>query len=322
MSGLVLDLFAGRRLDEARCRSACTPSGSSGTTRRAGRAGRQGTHACAPTSRRCRLSRCAGRSPGSSLHRRARRQHGRAAERAATLCLNSRTRWRRSGPARRPPRCVRRPRHPLGARVGARPVRPRPPARVAGAGAGPRRAAHLAGVRRRPADARLQRVGRRAEQRRLRRPPDPAARHPIASRVRTVQPPAPTHTKGGEEADLFGDQLNPWVSMAQALGWGMGDRPYFAVAGGTAAGGADPAMVGGSGARKSLDAARASADWVERGKTEPAPTIVTTRRSSEGLLIGRQLPPGEESRAVGGWHYVNGTRRTPPSDPLPSPPRP
>ncbi|MFF2228279.1 DNA cytosine methyltransferase [Streptomyces globisporus] len=44
----------------------------------------------------------------------------------------------------------------------------------------------------------------------------------IASRVRTVGPPAPTHTQhpGGE--DLFGDNLPGWVSMADALGWNEG----------------------------------------------------------------------------------------------------
>lgn len=35
----------------------------------------------------------------------------------------------------------------------------------------------------------------------------------------------------------------------------------------------------------------------------PSPTIVTTRRSSEGLLVGRQLPPGE-GRNVGGHGWV------------------
>lgn len=34
----------------------------------------------------------------------------------------------------------------------------------------------------------------------------------------------------------------------------------------------------------------------------PAPTIVTTRRSDKGILVGRQLPEGE-GRNVGGWGY-------------------
>lgn len=57
--------------------------------------------------------------------------------------------------------------------------------------------------------------------------------------------PTVTHTEGG---GLF---TQPWLSMAQALGWGI-DRPYLTVAPGTKSGGADPAFVGGSGARKSI----------------------------------------------------------------------
>jgi hypothetical protein len=36
---------------------------------------------------------------------------------------------------------------------------------------------------------------------------------------------------------------------------------------------------------------------------KPAPTIVGTRRSSEGMIVGRQLPPGQD-RSVGGWSDV------------------
>ncbi|MFF7184666.1 DNA cytosine methyltransferase [Streptomyces sp. NPDC008222] len=43
----------------------------------------------------------------------------------------------------------------------------------------------------------------------------------IASRVRRVTAPDPTHTKA-PEWDLFGDCLQPWVSMAEALGWETG----------------------------------------------------------------------------------------------------
>jgi len=41
----------------------------------------------------------------------------------------------------------------------------------------------------------------------------------IASRVRTVAPPEPTHAKAAEPESLFGPGRERWVSMAEALGW-------------------------------------------------------------------------------------------------------
>jgi DNA (cytosine-5)-methyltransferase 1 len=62
----------------------------------------------------------------------------------------------------------------------------------------------------------------------------------IASRTRGVTAPGPTHAKSPAE-DLFGDCLKPWVSMAEALGWGATDRPVPTVtAGGGKTGGAQP----------------------------------------------------------------------------------
>jgi DNA (cytosine-5)-methyltransferase 1 len=46
------------------------------------------------------------------------------------------------------------------------------------------------------------------------------------------------------------------------------------------------------------------ADWTAE---RPAPTIVTTRRSKDGALVGRQLPPGE-SVERGGWAWRNGNQ--------------
>jgi DNA (cytosine-5)-methyltransferase 1 len=45
-------------------------------------------------------------------------------------------------------------------------------------------------------------------------------------------------------------------------------------------------------------------DWTGQ---RPAPTLVTTRRSKDGALVGRQLPPGE-SVERGGWAWRNGTQ--------------
>ena len=49
----------------------------------------------------------------------------------------------------------------------------------------------------------------------------------IANRERRVQMPEPTHQGYGDEVDesqgaLFGEPLLPWISMADALGWGCG----------------------------------------------------------------------------------------------------
>lgn len=41
----------------------------------------------------------------------------------------------------------------------------------------------------------------------------------LAHRERPALPPEPTHCCGGRPADLWGRELLPWVSMADALGW-------------------------------------------------------------------------------------------------------
>jgi DNA (cytosine-5)-methyltransferase 1 len=176
-----------------------------------------------------------------------------------------------------------------------------------------------------------------------------------------VAPPEPTHqryiappTDSGEPL-LFdiererivakGEEvLLPWISMADALGWGMSERPVTTItAGGSRQGGPDP-LDGGSGARATLRRERDRGAWVVRtgansmkhsrsgskaGEggvvpyertvdapaptvdtktgsawtvTRPAPTIVTTRRSKDGLLVGRQMAEGEGEN-VGGWGY-------------------
>lgn len=51
----------------------------------------------------------------------------------------------------------------------------------------------------------------------------------LASLTHQPTAPAPTHCEGGREAhaSLLGDELGlkPWVSMAEALGWGLTERP-------------------------------------------------------------------------------------------------
>jgi DNA (cytosine-5)-methyltransferase 1 len=70
--------------------------------------------------------------------------------------------------------------------------------------------------------------------------------------------PAPTHTPGDS---LF---LKPWVTMAEALGWGMTERPFGAVAISSPTGGPRMDGCGGSGARAALVAERDAGRWVLR----------------------------------------------------------
>jgi DNA (cytosine-5)-methyltransferase 1 len=171
----------------------------------------------------------------------------------------------------------------------------------------------------------------------------------IASLDGPVGLPAPTHRSyNPRRSEIPEDELalEPWVSMAEALGWGMTARPAMTVVAGN--------KRGGSGAVQRLARERRSGAWVEirRGgqrihegfdptdspgqavtsrvdrwqahgidSTErqqrhecsaaladrPAPTLVTTRRSKDGALIGRQLPPGESCER-GGWAWRNGNQ--------------
>jgi DNA (cytosine-5)-methyltransferase 1 len=93
--------------------------------------------------------------------------------------------------------------------------------------------------------------------------------------------PTPTHQRyeyGIPQGDptacnvggMWGDELLPWVSMADALGWGMTARPALSVAVGTESGGADTSCVGGSGARKSLHRERDEGRWAYRRHRAPA----------------------------------------------------
>lgn len=81
----------------------------------------------------------------------------------------------------------------------------------------------------------------------------------IASLDRVVHPPEPTHARDPIPS-LFGELLR-WVTMFEALGWGMTERAGSTLAPGTKSGG--PSAVGGSGARRGLDAERAAGRWVQ-----------------------------------------------------------
>lgn len=106
----------------------------------------------------------------------------------------------------------------------------------------------------------------------------------IASRARDVTAPAATHAQHPEE-DLFGSHLLPWVSMADALGWGYTQRPAPTVTGGgTETGGAEPWSS------TSRAAMRAAMDnpghWAHH---RPAPTVTGTVGHVGGKQAGGHL---------------------------------
>lgn len=96
-------------------------------------------------------------------------------------------------------------------------------------------------------------------------------------------PPTPTHSRYYErEPQRLDEGVMPWLSMAEAIGWGLSERPSPTITGGgTETGGAEPIAK--------LARYTSRPDWVYR---RPAPTVVGTRRSERGMLIGRQLDDG------------------------------
>ncbi|MDX2659279.1 DNA cytosine methyltransferase [Streptomyces stelliscabiei] len=99
----------------------------------------------------------------------------------------------------------------------------------------------------------------------------------LASRVRTAEPPPPTHAQLAEPEGLFGPGRARWVSMAEALGWGATDRPVPTVcAGGGPGGGPEPFP---SGSRKTLTDARARGTWAPRPDSE---IVLASRREGSG----------------------------------------
>lgn len=109
----------------------------------------------------------------------------------------------------------------------------------------------------------------------------------LATRVGTATAPRPTNSAYRKSLALD-PGLPSWVSMADALGWGMTHRPYVTVAAGTAAGGADPQMLGGSGARATVRTEREEGRWIEKAMGFP--------RRWDGKAGGRLIINDEEYR--------------------------
>lgn len=155
----------------------------------------------------------------------------------------------------------------------------------------------------------------------------------IASRTRRVARPEPTHYDPRKGDQLWG---TPWVSMADALGWGATGRPGPSVtAGGTQTGGAEPFARGG---REALEAAQEAGQWAlrrSRGEgmldregrggrrdhplDEPAPTI-TSAGSKVGANLSWVLHTNRDQRPDGSRQTVDpSTAPAPTPTPTPTP---
>ena len=103
--------------------------------------------------------------------------------------------------------------------------------------------------------------------------------------------PPPERIVHRDDRDLL-----PWISMAEALQWGMTARPSNTV---TATNGDRDSgarvLDGGSGARETLDRARAEGEWVDRPSPSPSPSPSVTAGGTEAGG-GVEVFAGREAR--------------------------
>ncbi|MFE9250874.1 DNA cytosine methyltransferase [Streptomyces sp. NPDC007088] len=117
--------------------------------------------------------------------------------------------------------------------------------------------------------------------------PQTRARAVLVGRLRDeAELPVPTHRRYSRSTAQDGGDLTllPWVSMAQALGWGMTHRPALTVAVGTAAGGPDPSCVGGSGSRATLYGERDEGRWIADTRLVSADSLPAYRGGRKDMI--------------------------------------
>lgn len=79
-----------------------------------------------------------------------------------------------------------------------------------------------------------------------------------------VQPPVPTHSRYySRDPKRMDEGVLPWVSMAEALGWGAKDQPSHTILAGVH-GPTDRWASGGSSVRKALDAKIGTEAWIDK----------------------------------------------------------
>lgn len=121
--------------------------------------------------------------------------------------------------------------------------------------------------------------------------------------------PIPTHSRfHSRDPKRLDEKVKPWVSMAEALGWGMTERPSMTVCGGgTATGGAEPFGNGARrGIRRELEAGRWSlrnsnqAHTCQRDLDQPSGTLFFGGRVNDVRWVQRSnySAPGQPGQTA------------------------
>jgi DNA (cytosine-5)-methyltransferase 1 len=137
----------------------------------------------------------------------------------------------------------------------------------------------------------------------------------MASRTGAAHPPRPTHQRyvpkdpQRHEVTWEGEVL-PWVSMAEALGWGMTARPCVTVAAGSGRQGGPAPLDGGSGARATLREARDQGAWVLPAFGQPGQRADGSRRQPFHALTA---PAQTINGTTGAWTVMNEERAPAPN---------
>jgi DNA (cytosine-5)-methyltransferase 1 len=115
----------------------------------------------------------------------------------------------------------------------------------------------------------------------------------LASRVRKVMPPEPTHAENPEPS-LFGGELARWVSMDVALGWSGVDETAPTITGGGTSGGGGVEPIGNAETRRRITALRVG-DMQHASVASVAsvaPTLTTKGHNSAWLVDRRTISRG------------------------------
>lgn len=107
----------------------------------------------------------------------------------------------------------------------------------------------------------------------------------LASKRKSVGRPEPTHSKfHTHDPQRLDDGVKPWISMAEALGWGMSERPSPTITGGgTETGGAEPIAK--------LARYTGRPDWIQATNDRPNVARRTPDQPAPTLAFGHERPP-------------------------------